>query len=341
MKKTILLSIGILAIILFGLVAVMPVHAAPVPNQSPYGVTVYPGIWNDATASQFNQEGLSWVRLQPAWKQAEPTPGAFSWAKMDSEVAIAVRHHLTIDFTIQNPPTWAYDPSMPGCHLASPSAVAEYGRAIALRYGSTLGAIELGNEEWSFTPCFAQDGPQYARVVIAATQAIHAVNPSVFVGMYGFTHYYSVAQVTAWFRSFLGSPGHPGLYINYLNFHYYHQGKSPDVTAPDGRPPFMDVVRAIHNVVAYYGYPQKKVWVTEIGWRVVCDHGDCTYVVSQQQQADYYKLVLDEARLSGLFGKVFFYTLTTAFSPFSIYQAGQPTLAFKMLHSYIQQHLTW
>jgi exo-beta-1,3-glucanase (GH17 family) len=160
--------------------------------------------------------------------------------------------------------------------------------------------------------------------------------------MYGYTNYDTVQQITDWFTGLISDPSNPSSFIDYYNFHFYHQGQDPNVPLTN-KPAFMDVVNAIHNVALQYNHGQKPSWVTEYGWNTNCNNQPGCITVTPDQQAQYEQEILEDGRTSGgLMDHAFVYTLCDPCQQQkSIYQAGQPLPAATMEASYSAQHPTW
>ena len=331
----------ILLLLFFSLLMVVPAQAnARVFGVDPYGATLITGkgYWTQTAANDFKNIGFATVRGQLKWVDIETSPGVYDWTTLDAAVNLAQANGIGYVLPIQNPPSWDTDPNACGLPLAS--AEANFGKILAQRYETRIAAFEVGNEEWSLnTAKTCRQNPAYYIPVLEQTYtAIKNVNPAIQVGMFGFTHY-TATDLHSFFYGLFSDPSNPGAFMDYINFHYYPDS-DPDVTGPNGVPPFNSILAEIHADAAAFGHGQKPIKVTEFGW---CINSTCNsnYTFTQQQQSDYILKVYKEAQESGEVSAAYVYTIDQGSAGDSITQAGKPTIAYNNIKAYIPLHPTW
>jgi hypothetical protein len=311
------------------------------PPDSPYGVTLESkeaGSQTDASSQWIRNTGMSWVRLQEHEKKQEISPNQWDFSLSDAQVAMSLAHGLKIDWALQAPPTWEIQP---GCQQVPQAApLASYAVRVFQRYGSAISAMEVGNEEWSFDHVLACRSPQnYAGVFNTVAQALRNAGYHGLIGMFGYTNYDTVEQISAWFSQFDQLVNMK--LLSFFNFHFYHEGQDPNV-ALKGKPALMQVVGAIHQVAL--GHQFKPVWLTEYGYRTHCDalHPYPCNAVTPDQQAQYEREILEDGRLSkGVLTHAFVYTLEPGQQVMSLYQNSQPLPAATMEAQESTMYPTW
>lgn len=310
-------------------------HHNTLAGDAPYGATMDPGYnFTNAAVADWRNLGMTWVRKQINWSSIETSPGVYDFSQVDNLVAKANANGILVDFPIQNPPSWHQDPQ--NCNLPIAADEAAFGKVLVSRYGSRIAAYEVGNEEWSFAGKPCQNVASYYIPTLEQTYtAIKSINPTVLVGMFGYTNFGGFTDIDKFFNALFSDPTNPGKYMDYINFHYYHQ-VDPDITNAHNQPPYLDVVNEIHKDASTYGHADKQIWVTEYGWAL-------SQNISQATQSQYLQKIYDESRADtgGIVTHAFFYTIDESTDGFSITQNGQPTLAYNMVKSYIAQYPQW
>jgi hypothetical protein len=226
--------------------------------------------------------------------------------------------------------------------------MAEFATMIATRYDGKHGhgridAFEIGNEEYD--SYYAKGDPRslvcrtanyYAPVLKAAYQAIKAANPHALVGMFGM--WYHNLQHIKDFTTYLYAHGY-GQYMDYMNYHYYNNGGDPTVTTGD-MPSFDLWWQTMHEIASQYGFTNKPIWVTEIGWPTspgyLVDH-----TITPQLQAERLRYIMGEAARSHVIQRVFWFTINYGKQSDSIYPPTGPLPAFYTLQELVQQQPMW
>ena len=129
-----------------------------------------------------------------------------------------------------------------------------------------------------------------------------------------------------------------GSYMDFMNFHYYNGGNNPAVTVGD-HPSFDLKWQTMHAIAAQYGFANKPIWVTEVGWTTSPLPG--RLAVSPQLQAQYLWYVMSEASNAGGIKRVFWFTIDYGNQGNSIYPTTGPLPAFYSLQKFVQQHPHW
>lgn len=313
-------------------------------DPNPYGVTIESkeaGIQTDASSADMNHVGDKWVRQQMHEDKEQTSPGVWDWSLADSEMAMSMKYGLKVDWALQAPPTWEIQPGCQQVPQAQPFA--NYAVMVYQRYGAEISSFEVGNEEWSFDKTLSCRTPQnYVSVLMPVISALRNAGYTGLIGMYGYTNYSSVQQITDWFTGFNSDPSNPGNQIDYYNFHFYNNGRDPNLAYTD-KPSFPSVYQTIHNVALQYNHGHKPTWVTEFGWNTNCNQTPNCNLVTTDQQSQYYQEVYDDGRTSGgVLDHAFNYTLCDPCQQEkSIYQAGVPLPAANMEAAYSVQYPTW
>lgn len=87
--------------------------AAAEPTTPPLGIYLdtieLPPVLNEAALDQaMGAKGVDGLVIVIRWSSLEPGDGAYDWSALDKEVALAIRHRLSIELSIRadNPPGW-------------------------------------------------------------------------------------------------------------------------------------------------------------------------------------------------------------------------------------------
>lgn len=316
-------------------------------SQSPYGFTTIHA--DQQLVTFYKQLNVCWVRYQYHWDNIEKSPGAYDWSQVDAAVQTMNAAGIHVDFAIQKVPDFHMTQSCLGVpFLAGPAEMSRFATLIAARYDGKHGhglidAFEIGNEEYDnfyikgnsqSTTC--RDASYYGPVLKAGYQAIKAANPHALVGMFGMW-YRNSAHIQK-FMSDLYTNGY-GAYMDYMNFHFYSES-DPAVTTGNA-PSFDEWWQMIHNIAAQYGYPNKPIWVTEIGWPTSGKGAGDTGFVSPQTQARYLQYIMNDAARSGVIQRVFWFTLNYGHQSDNIYPPTGPLPAFQTFQSIVQSKPLW
>jgi polysaccharide biosynthesis protein PslG len=244
----------------------------------------------DSSFAEMKSAGIGTFRTFADWSQLEPSPGEYDFSLTDSVVSGAAEQGIEVLPYLLATPPWvakldghACDDD---CGLFAPDSPAslnawrDFITAVVSRYGPRgefwrahpdlqkvpIRAWQIWNEQNS--PSFYSPRPDvasYAKLVDAAADAIHDVDPGAEVvlgGMFG--------------TPFGGAP--PGIAAtDYLQQLYSIFGSDPPFDAVGVHPygahtsKVIDQVGGLHDVIESSG-DDARLWVTEMGWS--SDEGD-------------------------------------------------------------------
>lgn len=319
---------------------------------SPYGFTT---IHADVQlVSAYKQLGICWVRYQYHWGQQKSHPGievdtgVYNWGPVDAAIAAMNAANIHVDFAIQYAPEWRLSQVCKGVvFLPGPDDMAQFAAMIATRYDGKhahghIDAFEIGNEEYdSF---FIKSDPSsiqcrsanyYGPVLKAGYQAIKAVNPHVLVGMFGM--WYQNLQHVKDFMTYLYAHGY-GKYMDYMNYHYYTY--NDPAAAVGNQPSFDQWWQTMHEIATKYGFSDKPIWVTEVGWPTTFGF-NVTQVVTPEVQAQRLQYIMGEAQKSHIIKRVFWFTINYGKQSDNIDPSNGPLPAFYMLQQIVRQRPLW
>ena len=223
-----------------------------------FGVSLRTELNDPKLPALISQAGVHWVRTSISWASVEPSPGQFVWAGVDAHLSLLDSMGLTPIVYISQNPAWAAASPCGPIDRVPLSEFAGFVAAVAGRYsgrtaanGQQLPKIDYWqfynepDNSWTsgdasgFDGCWGKNGAQYAQMLAAAWQAVHAANPEgrvVFGGIAG----EQVACPSSW--SCAGQPifnfstaggdfvddvlsyiqAHPqSAYFDVFDFHYY------------------------------------------------------------------------------------------------------------------------
>lgn len=226
------------------------------------------------TESALHQAGIHHARADLLWTIAEPTPGAFDFSAYHVESDGYASAGVTALPILAYGNPWAN--AMNGSAMKPPDDPADFATfagAAAADFG--LPVYEIWNEEnLGFRFWQPREQPdRYADLLAASAAAIRRADPSAQV-MFGgmFEH----AEVNLDAETFLQMAyrAHPGLARDYdiLAVHpyaIYPPSVAPEVDADaTGELDEPLMIARLRAALAYWGDPQKPIWVTEVGWPV-------------------------------------------------------------------------
>ncbi len=285
--------------------------------------------------------GLGLVRRDFLWQDLEPSPGQFDFAAEDAAVDDSRARGITTIGILAYDTTWA---AADGDVDTPPDATkfAAFAEATAKHFAGRVDAWEIWNEPnvgyrfWKPR----EDGAAYAKLLVAAHDAVKRGNPRAQVILGGlFYHFEGVVTdaVTFLEDAFTAEP-RLGNYFDALALHPYpHYPPQASPESSDGREQPVGLMLArIRAELAYYGAP-RPIYVTEYGWPV---YG----TVDEATQARFLVRGAVEAMAAGA-ERVCVYTLDdgpnpTAFPPedaFGVYRSdGTPKPAAAALAKLVQ-----
>ena len=322
-------------------------QGGPCTANSPYGFTTIHA--DQQLVDLYKQLNVCWVRYQYHWDKIEKQQGIYDWSQVDASIASMNAAGIHVDFAIQYAPKWDLVQSCFGVpYLTGPTQMAQFATAIATRYDGKHGhgkidSFEIGNEEYDqhFTGDAAtseqcRKASNYGPVLKAGYQAIKAVSPDVTVGMFG-QWLRNINHINTFFTDLF--TGGYGSYMDYMNFHFYNGGQDPSQSYGNV-PSFNLWWQTIHDTAAKYGFANKPIWVTEVGWPThPTSHPE--QPVAPAVQAQYLQYIMDQASKSKVVQKVFWFTINYGNQGDNIYPPSGPLPAFETFKSIVQQQPTW
>lgn len=322
--------------------------SGPCTGSSPYGFTT---IYIDSQlVAVYKQLNVCWVRYQVHWNKIETSPGTYDWSAVDAAIATLNAANIHVDFPIQLAPSWHKTQLCFGVpYLPGGSDLAQFATILATRYDGKHGhghidSFEIGNEEYDqhytgnqATSEMCRKASNYGPVLKAGYLAIKAVNPNATVGMFG-QWLHNIDHIRT-FMTDLYSQGY-GPYMDYMNFHFYNDGKDP--TVPHGSiPSFNTWWQTMHNIASQYGFKNKPIWVTEVGWPTHQPKFSPDQPVDPQVQAQYLQYIMDQSKQSGVIQKVFWFTINYGKQADNIYPPSGPLPAFTTFKDIVRHVPTW
>jgi len=239
--------------------------AQSAPLADPYGICAHlprhAAEFRERECAAIAALGASTVRFGVSWRGMQKSPDApLDFSKLDSIVAEAEAHGLTILPILYWPPKWAqpiYE------HLGEYAAFIE---AVVERYGERFPAIELWNEEnlkgfWGEDP----DPAKYALILKAGYEAAKGMRSS---GRVSDPTRRKAASPTVYFGGTAGVP------LDYIR-KAYEAGAAPFFDAMNVHPyshpyaPEGDLDKKLDNLralMAEFGDAGKPIVITEHGW---------------------------------------------------------------------------
>ncbi len=357
-----IVAISIFAVVYFGIYnqSVNPTPTAtgtgttnndgPCSLNSPYGFTT---VNVDAQlVTLYKQLNVCWVRYQVHWAKIETSPGVYDWSKVDTAVQLMNSSHIYVDFAIESAPLWERSTICTADgknYLPGPKEMANFATLLATRYNGKHGhghidSFEIGNEEYDqhytgsqATSESCRQGSTYGPILKAGYQAIKAVYPTATVGMFGqWLHNNNHIRT---FMTDLYAGGY-GPFMDYMNFHFYNGGNDP--SQPHGPIPSFDMWwQTMHEIATQYGFPNKPIWVTEVGWPTHTPKYNPNKPVDPQIQAQYLRYIMDQSKQSKVIQKVFWFTINYGNQADNIYPPAGPLPAFSTFQQIVRQNASW
>jgi hypothetical protein len=294
------------------------VNTLLVGPDTPLGLTQ--GTKNNAALNAFmisdlKAMGIRWLRWQPYAYSIELSQGQYTWGNLDSVVQQCNAQGINLMLTVLFPPAWGLSGGFP-----TPSWSLQFAQAMASRYDGNHGhgqiqGIELGNEDYTISG----DNPTaLAATMNACYQPLKNAYPNLIVGS-GCCIHRNKGVVPGYYQTLWQKA--PAKF-DYINFHFYCQNNNSSDPSVDGAGfySYDTLIAALQQANSNAGHPHFPIWITETGWPINTNGFTQQYVVTQQQQWNYEKYVLDKSRaLPNQPIKIFLYTL--AYVP----QGGSPS----------------
>lgn len=238
--------------------------------------------------------GLKWVRVDIDWRTVEPSPGLWTWSWYDDLVADANAKGLKVIFILLGPPNrerinWDNtDVKHPPRNFAT---FAAYCHKVVSRY-APLGVktYEIYNEpnnnpKWT--------GKLYGELVKICAPIMKLADPSICILAGGSGHHDQINFLTDMYS--IGT----ARYFDALSVHPYTY---PDVP-PTGA--LWANMSQIRQIMINNDDGEKKLWITEFG---APTGGVNSGQVTEEQQAEQYRLAMEKAKEAAYIKNLLFYT---------------------------------
>lgn len=204
-------------------------------------------------------DGLRVVRFDVSWRSLENVRGQYRYLdKLDAIIDAASARNLDVVITILETPDWANGNRGKWVPPDEPEDYAHFAGMLAARYAGRVLGWEIWNEP--DLPIFwvSPDARDYAALLLPASRAIRAADPSTFVVASGPTFGNFDFLRTLYDAGAKGS-------FDALAVHPYTLRHGPDDRS---RPYYSltNILDGIHRILAARGDPDMQVWITEIGW---------------------------------------------------------------------------
>jgi hypothetical protein len=226
----------------------------PIPA-SFFGMSVInPSIWPSSSFGAFGKAG------ETIWPYLEPAKGIFNWTRLDSFVANAKGHGLSLFWTNHHVPPWAAADSstctapqgVPMCtsSVANISDWDEFCTALVQRYKGQIKMYELWNEPDQ--PAFTGTLAEMVELTQHLYNAVRANDPNALVAS-------PSAISVSWLISYFAAGGPRG--VDVLGTHGYLEEAGNE---PEALP--QKKATAWHPMMLEYGLANKPIWDTESSW---------------------------------------------------------------------------
>ncbi len=262
----------------------------------------------EAEFADYAALGVRWLRTDIYWSNVQPdAPDKYDWSVIDRVVSAAQAHGLRVLPVVGTTPPWAR--SIPGERSAprDPSQYAAFIAAAAARYAPLgIHVWEIWNEPnlfGSWPP--APDAIAYARLLIAASAAIRAVDPEATVLLGGLspvvdTRPGKFISATEFLAAIYDAGA--GDAFDAVAFHPYSFPRRPE--DPADWTGWNIMTGPIRALMTAHGDGDKKIWITEIGAPTNAINSKVTEV----EQAEMLAQAVELARGYDWAGPVFWYS---------------------------------
>lgn len=277
-----------------------PVFAPPAATTPIVGVQ-YHGVWDDHTPAKrravldaMADAGVKYVRMDVAWADLQPRPGAAALgdspqtAEADERLAEISDRGMQTLLIVHWPPRWSSGTSQKNGVPRDADEFAEFAAWAADRWQQYLVGIELLNEANTTAFLRNTDPATYTRLVTSAYARIKEVAPELTV-VAGAPTYVD----TDWYAKFFELGGADS--YDALGIHPYlgRTDEPPESCDPADLKHYPCNIPRLIELMAANGDGDKQIWATEYGWSAHDNSGYPTPVpnwsrgVTEEQQAEY------------------------------------------------------
>lgn len=259
--------------------------------------------------------GATRFRFDVDWSLVEPERGQFNWAPIDRMVRAVTSHGMRPLGVLAYTPGWARvagavdRPGAPASHYppAKPADFAAFAKSAATRYADVITDWEIWNEPnrssfWSPAP----DAGAYTKLLIAASEAIRAVQPgaNIIAGALapGENHADGEIDPITFAQRIYDGGGRRA--FNTMSIHPYTYPWMPTDPATTNWSTFQKIPR-LHDLMVSKGDRTKPIWITEFG----APTGSDSTSISRAAQADYLTSGISAARKLGYVPVILIYSI--------------------------------
>lgn len=230
-------------------------------------------------------DGLGVVGFELSWRDTEPSRRTYRGLdRMDAIVDAVAKRSMQAIVVVSQTPAWANGGKGAWVPPTDPADYADFVGMLAKRFAGHVAGWEVWNapdqaRSWEPRP----DPTAYARMLVAASHAIRAADPSATVIGGGIA-----ADDTDYARALYDS-GVKGSF-DVLSIHPPASGVAPD-DANDGPGSLTGTLDDFHNLLRRQGDEDLPIWVTDLGWAITGRDA-----VSAGTRADYLQRAVDIVR---------------------------------------------
>lgn len=295
-----------------------PVRAASSPS---VGVNTHQPSADVLDAAQ--ELGVGWIRIDFNWYQAEPSRGTYDWTLFDTIIDGALRRGLKVFPTLAYAPAWAAEPDGDGIATNNTPKAGEYQKfcqAAAARYAGKITHWGLWNEP-NLAGFFEGTMQQWIdRVVLEGIRGVKAGCPSCKV--LGPELATVGKDYAAYLDASIKALQRAGLMYDIVTWHIYANFVELDpsllLCSADTFANKLDSHRvcklggivihesplSVREVLLQNGLGSLPVWITETGRTAPISDAR-----KQNEQATYYRRVLEEQLKRSWYQNTFFYEI--------------------------------
>ncbi len=303
-----------------------------------YGVSALLGVPDPAQAvGAVKGLGVSWVKLNLAWRGLEATKGTINFATLDSQINLLTSSSFKILLTVSAAPDWARNTTTESGPPTNFSDYANFMGALAAHYKGRVQAYEIWNEpnirrEWSGRPLSAASYVELLRLAYGAIKQADSAAIVVSAGLSPTGFNDGVNAIDD--RVFLRQAYAAGLasYSDAIGAHPNGWANPPDSSCCNASPGvsgwfndrsfyFRDTLKDYRDIMTQNNDSGTFIWATEFGWGssegVVTDPNTIdpnfgfVKFTSQTQQAQYIPRAFELARTMGFVGPMFLSNLNS------------------------------
>lgn len=270
--------LGALFAVIIYLLSHLP--AAPAHTNQEFGLSVG-NAFAHLSAGELNSSfddlrslGVAWLRFDVPWNDVQPAKdGSYNWSPIDRIVSAAKQHDIKLLPILLYTPSWARLPACKNtdeyCSPADPDQFAEFAQAAARQYAPQgVHYWEIWNEP-NVGEYWGTQGNiiGYAKLLIATSIAIHAVDPSAYIvtgGMSPATTGGSGVSPIDFLKGLYARGAGP--YFNAVGHHPYTYAVPADHAEDSNAWLQMSSTNpSLRSIMAANGDGDKQIWSTEYG----------------------------------------------------------------------------